>query len=85
MLVRNHHALMQVCVMDIGSLGCRFSKAEGLSIGSFVTLVVDGLPDLEAWVAWSTRSEAGVAFAYRPPHSVIARLSTLDLRPTDRH
>lgn len=75
-LERQHHDLMHVEVTDVGSLGCRLNKPGRLSVGSFVTIMVQGLPDLEGWVAWSNPLEAGVTFAYRPPSTVIARLSS---------
>lgn len=71
-LARQHHEPIGVRrVTDVGLSGCRLRTPQRLSVGSFVTLIVEGLPSLEAWVAWAAAKDAGVTFAYWPPNLLI--------------
>ncbi|MBB5712914.1 PilZ domain-containing protein [Sphingomonas xinjiangensis] len=63
-----------VYLLDVGLHGCRVSTPTRLTAGSFVTVIVKGLPSLEAWVAWSNDSEAGLNFAHKPPPNVVAAI-----------
>jgi hypothetical protein len=60
-----------VKIADCTNRGCRIETDLGVTIGTFVQIMVPKFTNVQGWVAWSSPTAIGVDFAHPLPNRVL--------------
>ena len=63
-------------ITDISSGGCRIKLDPPATLGRYLTICLDGFPQMEGWVAWQRGVEHGVDFAHSLLPEIVERFWT---------
>ena len=60
-----------VKVTDCTTRGCRIETDLGVTVGTFVQIIIPCFTDVQGWVAWSSPAAIGIDFAHPLPGKVL--------------